>query len=24
MPAENADGTPRIPIAKITRVKCYS
>jgi hypothetical protein len=23
MPAENADGTPRQPIYKITRVKCY-
>jgi len=23
MPAENADGTPRAPINKITRVKCY-
>jgi hypothetical protein len=23
MPAENADGTPRVPINIITRVKCY-
>jgi len=24
MPAENADGTPRTPIFKISRVKCYN